>query len=446
MSAESAAVLNVAEDHLDWYAAPIGGDYAADKGRIYERVQRACVYNVADPETERLVREADVVEGARAIGFTLGMPGVGHARRGRRHPGRPRLHRGARHQRRRAVHRSPTWPRPRPHFVANALAAAALARAHGVSQAAVRDGLRGVPPRRPPDRRRSPSVDGVDLGRRLQGHQPARRPVLAAGLRPGRLGRRRTGQGRPLRRPRASRCATGCAASCCSAATAHVIAEALSRHAPDVPVIDVGDERRLASRWTRVVRGRGRARPTRATPCCWRPAAPRWTCSPTTPRAATPSRPPCAAAAPATGEPTDTRRSPGTAIRRGDCPAGTRPATEPARGPRRRPRSPAPATASGRAWFAAAAHALDRPLTSYYLLLGALGAAADHRPDHGAERLERLRLRATTATPTPCVQRQLMWVVDRPARARGSPPGCRIRLHPPARLAGLLVSPSCCSR
>ena len=35
-------------------------DYAADKGRIYERVQRACVYNVADPETERLVREADV--------------------------------------------------------------------------------------------------------------------------------------------------------------------------------------------------------------------------------------------------------------------------------------------------------------------------------------------------------------------------------------------------
>ena len=51
--------------------------YAADKGRIYERVQRACVYNVADPVTEQLVREADVVEGARAIGFTLGMPGVG---------------------------------------------------------------------------------------------------------------------------------------------------------------------------------------------------------------------------------------------------------------------------------------------------------------------------------------------------------------------------------
>ena len=75
MSAQAAAVLNVAEDHLDWYASM--AEYAADKGRIYERVQRACVYNVADPVTEELVREADVVEGARAIGFTLGMPGVG---------------------------------------------------------------------------------------------------------------------------------------------------------------------------------------------------------------------------------------------------------------------------------------------------------------------------------------------------------------------------------
>ena len=35
---------------------------------------------------------------------------------------------------------------PAPHFVANALAAAALARAHGVSQAAVRDGLRAFRP------------------------------------------------------------------------------------------------------------------------------------------------------------------------------------------------------------------------------------------------------------------------------------------------------------
>ena len=83
MSAESAAVLNVAEDHLDWYDGELGGlsgmaRYAADKARIFDRVQRACVYNLADPATEEMVREADVVEGARAIGFTLGMPSVGN--------------------------------------------------------------------------------------------------------------------------------------------------------------------------------------------------------------------------------------------------------------------------------------------------------------------------------------------------------------------------------
>ena len=43
MAAESAAVLNVAEDHLDWYGEGEDGmsAYAADKGRIYEHVERA---------------------------------------------------------------------------------------------------------------------------------------------------------------------------------------------------------------------------------------------------------------------------------------------------------------------------------------------------------------------------------------------------------------------
>ena len=146
MSAESAAVLNLAEDHLDWYTGPTAmADYAADKGRIYERVQRACVYNVADPETERLVREADVVEGARAIGFTLGMPSVGMV-------GLVEdilADRAFIEQRDTSAAELCTvadLASPAPHFVANALAAAALARAHGVSQAAVRDGLRSFRP------------------------------------------------------------------------------------------------------------------------------------------------------------------------------------------------------------------------------------------------------------------------------------------------------------
>ena len=146
MAAEAAAVLNVAEDHLDWYSGPTGmRDYAADKGRIYERVQRACVYNVADPETERLVREADVAEGARAVGFTLGMPGVGMV-------GLVEdilADRAFIEQRDTSAAELCTisdLSSPAPHNVANALAAAALARAHGVSQAAVRDGLRSFRP------------------------------------------------------------------------------------------------------------------------------------------------------------------------------------------------------------------------------------------------------------------------------------------------------------
>jgi UDP-N-acetylmuramoylalanine--D-glutamate ligase len=142
LSAEAAAVLNVAEDHLDWYDGPTGmADYAADKGRIYRGVRKACVYNVADPETERLVRDADVHEGARAIGFTLGMPGVGMVGI----VDRILVDRAFIAQRQSSAAELCTiddLPSPAPHVVANALAAAALARAHGVPRVAVRDGLR----------------------------------------------------------------------------------------------------------------------------------------------------------------------------------------------------------------------------------------------------------------------------------------------------------------
>ena len=147
LSAEAAAVLNVAADHLDWHSSMT--EYAADKGRIYERVQRACVYNVADPVTEQLVRDAEVVEGARAIGFTLGVPSVGMLgvvdeiladrafieERGSSAAELCTL-----------ADLSSAGSEPAPHTVQNALAAAALARAHGVSQAAVRDGLRSFRP------------------------------------------------------------------------------------------------------------------------------------------------------------------------------------------------------------------------------------------------------------------------------------------------------------
>lgn len=232
MAAEAAVVLNVAEDHLDWYDSFEA--YAADKGRIFERVARACVYNVADPVTEQLVRDADVQEGARAIGFTAGTPDVGmlgvvdgilvdRAFIEQRHTSAAELCTVA------------DLASDAPHFITNALAAAALARAHGVPPSAVRNGLRAFEP----DGHRIAEVAVVDEVRYVddskatnphaaQSSLGAYDPVVwvAGGLAKGAhfddlvqavRGRLRgvvlLGQDRG------------------------VIADALSRHAPDVPVI-----------------------------------------------------------------------------------------------------------------------------------------------------------------------------------------------------------------
>lgn len=143
LRAHSAAVLNLAPDHLDWHGSMEA--YAADKGRIYEGNQVACVYNVADKATEDLVREADVEEGCRAIGFTLTAPapsqlGVVDGILVDRAfvPDRQK-------QAQELAEVSDVFP-PAPHNIANALAAAGLARAFGVEAAAVRAGLRAFRP------------------------------------------------------------------------------------------------------------------------------------------------------------------------------------------------------------------------------------------------------------------------------------------------------------
>jgi len=236
MACRSAAVLNVAEDHLDWYSS--FGDYAADKGRIYENVERACVYNVADPVTEQLVRDADVVEGARAIGFTLGVPGVGMVGL----VDDVLADRAFVEERQTSAAELCTvgdLASDAPHFIANALAAAALARSHGVPPVAVRQALREFRPdgHRIADLGEVAGVRWVDDSKAtnphaakasLQGYESV---VWVAGglakgasfddLVPGVRDRLRgvvlLGRDR------------------------EVIAAALRRHAPDVPVIDVGD-------------------------------------------------------------------------------------------------------------------------------------------------------------------------------------------------------------
>ncbi|MBA3310087.1 MAG: UDP-N-acetylmuramoyl-L-alanine--D-glutamate ligase, partial [Nocardioidaceae bacterium] len=140
LSAQAAAVLNVAPDHLSWH-----GDlrnYQTAKASIYRNCQVACVYNVDDPVTKRMVEAADVVEGCRAIGFTLGIPGVGML-------GvvdgslADRAFIEGRERNAAELASVSDVPTQAPHNVANALAAAALARAHGVAAGAVRRGLSG---------------------------------------------------------------------------------------------------------------------------------------------------------------------------------------------------------------------------------------------------------------------------------------------------------------
>jgi UDP-N-acetylmuramoylalanine--D-glutamate ligase len=133
----AAAVLNVAPDHLDWHGSMEA--YAADKGKIFAPGTLAVV-NVDDEWSVRLGARAE-----RSIGCTLGPPRAGQLgvaddllvdRAFTADPVREA-----------AELAELTDVRPfAPHNVANALAAAALARAYGVPPDAVREGLRRFTP------------------------------------------------------------------------------------------------------------------------------------------------------------------------------------------------------------------------------------------------------------------------------------------------------------
>ena len=143
MSPLASCCLNIADDHIDHFGSLDA--YIAAKARIYERTQVAAIYNAEDERTRSMVERADVIEGCRAIGFTLGAPG----------PSMVGIVDNLLVDRAFVSDRATTAQElatiddidpPAPHNVANALAAAALARAFGVSPAAVRDGLRAFVP------------------------------------------------------------------------------------------------------------------------------------------------------------------------------------------------------------------------------------------------------------------------------------------------------------
>ena len=137
ISPYASACLNLADDHLDWHGGAEG--YSSAKARVYENTQVACVYNRADEATERMVEEADVVEGARAISFGLDSPppsGLGVVEG-------ILVDRSFHAERRNSAFELVTVEElaarglASPHMVQNVLAAAALARARGVEPAEI---------------------------------------------------------------------------------------------------------------------------------------------------------------------------------------------------------------------------------------------------------------------------------------------------------------------
>jgi len=253
MAAQAAAVLNVAADHLDWHGSLDA--YAADKGRIYTGVEVACVYNAADPTTEHLVREADVADGAVAVGFTLGSPTVGQVGL----VDRMLVDRGFAALRHTHAAELATFDDLAhlagpdglaPHVVQNALAAASLALAHGVPPEAVGAGLRAY---RPGAHRIATvaEVDGVrwvDDSKATNAHAAAAALAafaegsvvwLAGGLAKG-------ASFDDLVARRADRLH----AVVLIGVDARPLADALARHAPQVPVVrvDPGDTGSVMSR------------------------------------------------------------------------------------------------------------------------------------------------------------------------------------------------------
>jgi UDP-N-acetylmuramoylalanine--D-glutamate ligase len=130
----AAAILNLAPDHLDWH-----GDfaaYAAAKELIWAGEKTVAIGNADDPEVARRLAAAP----GRQVSFTLAEPGPDQI--GVTGAGRLVDNAFGGGELAAAAEVRPAGP----HNVANALAAAALARAHGVEPAAVARGLRAFVP------------------------------------------------------------------------------------------------------------------------------------------------------------------------------------------------------------------------------------------------------------------------------------------------------------
>jgi UDP-N-acetylmuramoylalanine--D-glutamate ligase len=249
VSAAAATVLNLAPDHIDWHGS--FDAYRAAKRVAYDRCRAAAVHNADDPATGALVAEAALQPGCRVVAFTLDKPGTNQL----------------------GVHDATLLDRAfgtesdadgvvladvadvapaAPHNTANALAAAALARSVGVAPAAVRAGLRTFVPE-PHRIALVATVDGVDYvddSKATNTHAAATSLAaypsvvwIAGGLAKG-------GQFDDLVQRHGHRIRAAVLLGTDRAA----IVDALERHAPTIPVVEVdGPETSGMSLMDRVV-------------------------------------------------------------------------------------------------------------------------------------------------------------------------------------------------
>jgi len=220
----AAALLNLAADHLDWHGGVAA--YVAAKERIWAGTRTVAVGNADDPEVAARLARAP----GRQVSFTLAEPGpdqLGVA-------GGALLDRAFGGGELAAV----AQVRPAgPHNVANALAAAALARSAGIRPAAVRAGLLAFVP----DRHRNEpvaevgGVSYVDDSKATNPHAAAASlaayaPVvwIAGGLL----------KGAPVDELVAA-VADRLAGAVLLGADRAALAAAIARHAPHLPVVEV---------------------------------------------------------------------------------------------------------------------------------------------------------------------------------------------------------------
>ncbi|WP_442575463.1 UDP-N-acetylmuramoyl-L-alanine--D-glutamate ligase [Microbacterium sp. F51-2R] len=237
LSPYAAVCLNLADDHLEWHGSFQA--YRDAKAHVYDNTRVACVYNKADAATQAMVEDADVVEGARAIGFDLGVPGpseVGVV-------DGILVDRAFHEERRTSALELTTVAELRdqglaaPHMVANILAASALARSIGVEPEAVRTALRSfrLDPHRIEVVAVAEGVTWIDDSKATNPHAAASSLAAFPGavwVVGGLL------KGVDISSLVADRGVRSKAAIVIGADREHVVA-AFSRHAPEVPVFEV---------------------------------------------------------------------------------------------------------------------------------------------------------------------------------------------------------------